>query len=240
VLNSPYAFDVTDLLTVAALDSGAGAVQYLAMEAILPDLNEVLAHIDLAQTFWALPKDQLGTTPPPEGAPSWWLWRAWALLMSLHGVGIAIAYKALHRKRPLFFPIFDNHTVDTMGGALAWQALHDELTMQSAQFSQLERWFAGEATKRGGAHLTRLRVHDILLWAAVAHSGSEREALARAGQGVLDRTRAIEHCKDNDQGFLAWLEANPDGYVVNAERRPRPNYLVLHRSVCSHLRSRSP
>src|ERR1022692_1688164 len=38
--NSPYAFGMTDLLAVAALDARADGVDYLAMEAILPDLNE--------------------------------------------------------------------------------------------------------------------------------------------------------------------------------------------------------
>ena len=237
--NSPHAFSMTDLLAVAALDAGAGAEQYLAMEAVLPDLNEILAHIDLSQTFWTLPQEHLGTKLPPEGEPSWWLWRAWALLMGLDNVGPAITYKTLHRKRPRFFPIFDNQTVHKMGGTLAWQVLHDELTKQSTQFSHLEQWFAVEATKRGGVHLSRLRIHDILLWAATTRPGSEREALAQAGQDVLDRTPGIEHFKDNDQGFLAWLEANSDGYVVNAERKPRPNNLVLHRPSCPHFKSSS-
>jgi hypothetical protein len=238
--NPPHAFSTTDLLAVAALDAGAGAEQYLAMEAVLPDLNEILAHIDLAQTFWTLEREHLGTTPPPEGEPSWWLWRAWALLMGLDGVSVAITYKTLHRKRPRFFPIFDNQTIKKMGGELAWHVLHCELTNQCAQFSHLEQWFAAEAAKRGGVHLSRLRIHDILLWAATTRPGSEREALVQSGQDILDRTTSIEHFKDNDQGFIAWLEANPNGYIINAERKPRPNYLVLHQSACSHLRSSSP
>jgi Family of unknown function (DUF6308) len=244
VPNSPYAFSMADLLAVAALDAGAGAEQYLAMEALLPDLNEILSHIDLAQTFWTLPQEHLGTKLPPEGEPSSWLWRAWALLMGLDGVGVAITYKTLHRKRPGFFPIFDNQTVHKMGGTLAWQVLHDELTRQSAQFGHLEQWFAVEATKRGGVHLTRLRIHDILLWAGITRSGAERDALTRAGRGVLGRAASspaagIEHFEDDDQGFFAWLEANPVGYVVNAERKPKPNYLVLHRPSCPHFKSSS-
>lgn len=183
--NSPYAFGVTDLLAVAALDARAGAAHYLAMEAILPDLNEVLAHVDVAHTFWALPRAGLGTTPPPTGTPSWWLWRAWALLMGLEDVGVAIAYKALHHKRPWFFPIFDNDTVVKMGGKAAWQVLHDELISQVTQFTHLEQWFAVEATKRGGVHLTRLRIHDILLWGGITQAGVEREALSRAGHEAL-------------------------------------------------------
>jgi hypothetical protein len=33
--------------------------------------------------------------------------------------------------------------------------------------------------------------------------------------------------------------ANPDGYFVNCERNPKPNYLVLHRTGCSHF-TRNP
>src|ERR1022692_1448672 len=52
------------------------SAEYLAMEAILPDLNEVLAHIDIAQTFWTLPRDDLGSAPPSAATPSWCLWHA--------------------------------------------------------------------------------------------------------------------------------------------------------------------
>ena len=37
---------------------------------------------------------------------------------------------------------------------------------------------------------------------------------------------------DDDEGYLAWLREHPRGYVVNAERRPRSEYLVLHRATC--------
>ena len=183
--NSPHAFSAADLLAVTALDAAAGGKEYLAMEAILPDLNETLAHVDATQTFWTLPRDHLGTTPPPPETPSWWLWRAWALVMGLDNVGVAITYKALHRKRPWFFPIFDNDTVAKMGHSRAWEKLHCELTEQAVQFSSLERWFAAEAMKRGGVQLTRLRIHDILLWGAIANSGTERRALMRAGREVF-------------------------------------------------------
>jgi hypothetical protein len=45
----------------------------------------------------------------------------------------------------------------------------------------------------------------------------------------------ITHFQDNDRGFYAWLESNPDGYFVNSERHPNPTYLVLHRPNCSHF-----
>ena len=42
--------------------------------------------------------------------------------------------------------------------------------------------------------------------------------------------------RDDDAGFFGWLDAHPDGYFINAERSPKPNYLVLHRPGCGHFK----
>lgn len=44
---------------------------------------------------------------------------------------------------------------------------------------------------------------------------------------------------DDDSGFHNWLDNHPAGTFINAERNPKPNYLVLHNSDCSHF-DRSP
>lgn len=41
--------------------------------------------------------------------------------------------------------------------------------------------------------------------------------------------------QDDDTGFLRWREANPGGYFLNTERKPRASYLILHRSGCPHF-----
>jgi hypothetical protein len=41
--------------------------------------------------------------------------------------------------------------------------------------------------------------------------------------------------RGNDDGYLEWLAAHPTGYVVNAERNPRPSYLKLHRATCRYI-----
>jgi hypothetical protein len=51
------------------------------------------------------------------------------------------------------------------------------------------------------------------------------------------RPQRISCFKDDDDGFFAWLERNPDGYVINSERNPKPSYLVLHRPGCPHFKS---
>lgn len=40
--------------------------------------------------------------------------------------------------------------------------------------------------------------------------------------------------QDDDDGYARWLSAHQvaDAFVLNAERRPGPSYLVLHRATC--------
>src|SRR3712207_607293 len=41
--------------------------------------------------------------------------------------------------------------------------------------------------------------------------------------------------QDDDEGYLAWIDANPRGFVVNCEPHPSPNNMVLHRASCMHI-----
>ena len=50
------------------------------------------------------------------------------------------------------------------------------------------------------------------------------------GDAAARESARVEHFKDNDSGFLGWLQDNPDGFFINAERRPKSHYLVLHRA----------
>ena len=49
--------------------------------------------------------------------------------------------------------------------------------------------------------------------------------------------KQVQQFIDDDPGYLAWLEQNPHGFVVNSARTPSPAYLVLHWSGCSHINS---
>jgi len=40
---------------------------------------------------------------------------------------------------------------------------------------------------------------------------------------------------DDDNGYMAWLAANPTGFVVNARAVAGPNYMVLHRASCRFI-----
>jgi hypothetical protein len=41
--------------------------------------------------------------------------------------------------------------------------------------------------------------------------------------------------RDDEAGYLRWIAANPDGFVLNVRRTPDPNYVVLHRATCGSI-----
>jgi hypothetical protein len=49
----------------------------------------------------------------------------------------------------------------------------------------------------------------------------------------------MQHFLDDDAGYLAWLRDHPTGFVINAARTPRPDYLVMHRAECRHINGRT-
>ena len=40
---------------------------------------------------------------------------------------------------------------------------------------------------------------------------------------------------NGDGAYLAWLRANPAGYVLNTGRTHPPEYMVLHRANCPSI-----
>ena len=41
--------------------------------------------------------------------------------------------------------------------------------------------------------------------------------------------------REDDIGYLDWLDAHPSGFVLNVRRNPDPNYVVLHRADCGSI-----
>jgi hypothetical protein len=37
---------------------------------------------------------------------------------------------------------------------------------------------------------------------------------------------------DEDDAYLRWVAAHPEGFVLNTNRSPRADYLMLHRATC--------
>jgi hypothetical protein len=42
---------------------------------------------------------------------------------------------------------------------------------------------------------------------------------------------------EEDEAYLHWIDQNRAGFVINAQRRPAPTYLILHRAICSRISS---
>jgi hypothetical protein len=188
VPSSPFGLSPADFALTAALGSQISAEAVLALSAMIPELATVLAQLPLEVSFWNLPVQSLVTGAATAGlvapgSPEWCLWRVWALCMGVDGVGIAITHKTLHHKRPWQFPMLDNETRNAIGPD-PWGTIHQELTTHSAEFDYLEGWFAVFALARGGVPLTRLRIHDILLWGDVI---GDRVAMINAGAPLLGR-----------------------------------------------------
>lgn len=175
---------VEDIVVTAALDTRVGSDAVLGLEAIRQDLNETLAHIPETTTFWQLPAKDFGKRPPAPGTVAWWTWRAWVLLMGLRGVDRAITHKLLHRKRPWLFPMLDSVTTEHLGGFRAWTTISEDLTRHEQEFVVLEDWFATLAAAHDAVRLTRLRIHDILLWGELSGDRPMMESLGRPFLGL--------------------------------------------------------
>jgi len=86
-------------------------------------------------------------------------------------VKIALAHKLLHHKRPHLFPLVDRRThprlIDAAKGRHDvgyWSVVHEELVGNRDTFETLERTFECLVDGEADVSLTRLRLHDILLW----------------------------------------------------------------------------
>jgi hypothetical protein len=72
-----------------------------------------------------------------------------------------------------------------------------------------------------------------------------RLVLSRQVNGNLGIRSVTETCAtivgvivefmNDDDGYISWLSAHPDGFVLNCGRPPTPSYLMLHRSTCGTI-----
>jgi hypothetical protein len=167
---------VADLSITASIDSRVDGEAILGMLGVAPETSEAFARIPPWVKFWDLPQGHLASLPPA-GTDSSWMFRAWSLLSGVPGVGVAIANKTLHHKRPWLFPLLDGVTEKAYPLGQAWVHVHRELTTQQPQFAKLEIWFTDRAIQHQGTPLWRLRLHDILLWSDLSGARVEAENL---------------------------------------------------------------
>lgn len=54
-------------------------------------------------------------------------------------------------------------------------------------------------------------------------------------KGTTSGTVGVKLFENDESGYLKWLSDNPNGYVVNTEKRINPAYMALHRATCRHV-----
>lgn len=167
-----------DVLVANGLNARMQASAIGAILAVADEISAELKEIPSNQTFWDLPQKDILSAPDEGSGPAWHLWRAWTILMSLHGVDIATTHKILHHKRPNFFPLIDNQTLPRLAPT-SWLTIHEDLQANPAGWQQLESQFSKLTHDPGQVTLTRLRLHDILLW---THVTGRDEAARRLGK----------------------------------------------------------
>ncbi len=174
-------------LDVLVVDGINGKMDQSAITALKDAADRAWPHVRTAmeradgRAFWELPEPEVGRTPPP-GSTGNALDQAWRECMATDGVGVALTHKLLHHKRPLLFPLIDGLTAPKLkphrdGVVGLWGVVHRELQANADQFSALEKAFADLMTGKDDVALTRLRLHDILLWLKAA--GKWNHALSR-------------------------------------------------------------
>ncbi len=176
---TPGPLTYNDLIANIALSSQIKEYAFSGMLAVMGEVNVELNAIPVGTTFWNLPnadhKAALRRTD------LWRMWRAVELFDAVPGVAFTIAHKTLHHKRPELFPLLDNVTEQVLPYGASWTLIHKDLTTQSEAFAALEEWFAVEAKNRKRPSLTRLRMHDIIVWLT-----QRDRARAAAGKPLTD------------------------------------------------------
>ncbi len=158
------AVESLDVLVADGLNARLQGPDIAGVLAVAAPVSDQLARIDPGLKFWELTREQVSTQPVDLDTPADAMWRAWTLLMGVPSIDVARSHKILHHKRPSVFPLLDNETIDLLDRETAWAAIHEDLDASPAAWAQLEREVDRLARARGGASLTRLRLHDILLW----------------------------------------------------------------------------
>lgn len=177
-------------LDVLVVDGINGKMDQKAITALKDAADRAWPHVRTAirraegRAFWELPEDEVRRTARP-GTAGKALDNAWRECIATGGIGVALTHKLLHHKRPALIPLIDGLTApklephkDTTVGL--WGVVHRELQANADQFEALERAFADLVNGVDDVPLTRLRLHDILLWLTAARKWDHAVANGKA------------------------------------------------------------
>lgn len=171
-----------DLLVASGLNSRLDVASVNSLLDVRDEVSEALREIPPGLRFWDLRREDIaadGEPGPKKDSPAWHVHRAWWLLMSSLDLSVATTHKVLHHKLPGLVPLLDNKTLAALPARGAWRRIYDDVTGQAVEFEHLEQEFAAMAAQRNAPPLTRLRLHDILLWLHV--TGEDVDAI-KAGK----------------------------------------------------------
>jgi len=179
-------------------------------------------------------------------------------------VRLARQTKVLHKKRPALIPILDSvvqaylRRVD--GIRRTGDPAHDAVDLTRSYKRELDENLKAiqalqRELRRRDIDLTECRLLDLFLWAysgvytplflrgaegappALGSHVSVGSAAAVGGSGTAAGIE-VEIFRDDDAGYLAWVGEHRHGFVLNAARSPRPEYLILHRASCRTITGR--
>lgn len=171
-----------DVLVADGLNAKMLARDIAGALAVAEPVSECLAAIEPGTTFWGLDRPEVAVAPGSESERAWPIWRAWSILMGVRGLDVARTHKILHHRRPEVFPLLDNETIKLIGSP-SWSSIYDDLTEAPDMWEALEVSVNESLVAADGVALTRLRLHDILVWCRA----TDRWAAAlAAGADVLD------------------------------------------------------
>jgi Family of unknown function (DUF6308) len=161
-----------DVLVAEGLHGRLDPAGWTAVRAALDDvrpLADALVARAAGRAFWELPAEEFSVLDEPGTVG------AWLREIRLHGEGTPgvrpeLVTAALHHRHPRLVPHVDRttgrqlwpHVVEGDSGVEA--VVHRELRANAAGLAALEAAVAALLADRAGTPLTRLRLHDILLW----------------------------------------------------------------------------
>ncbi|MGY1813318.1 DUF6308 family protein [Blastococcus sp. SYSU D00820] len=167
-----------DVLLAEGLHGRLGPDRWYAVRAALdaarPRADDVVRRA-AGRAFWELPEEEMSVLAEPGTVGA-------ALRDLTGGDDAEHVTAALHHRRPELFPLLDGvtrrqlwpHTRESDSGVHA--VVHRELQANAEAFAELE----SAATALLGVRLTRLRLHDLLLWLAGSLRMATAVALGRA------------------------------------------------------------
>ena len=147
------------------LDPAGWAAVRSAMDDVGPLADAATARAG-GRAFWELPPEEVSVLGEPGTVGA-----------ALRGIGERVAGPsrhhlgaALHHRRPDLFPLLDTTTRRQLlphleeGDSGVEAVVHRELLANAEAFDALETAASGLLTATGGVRLTRLRLHDALVW----------------------------------------------------------------------------